>query len=134
MQPRISQIRLLVTDFAACFRFYRDVLGLRVASGNENEVYADFHLTPEVGLALFRRDLMAAVVGTSAKPAHADAQDAAVVVFQVDNVDAAGDELKTKGVTLVAPPTDRPDWGIRTIQFRDPDGNLVEVFSTLQNE
>jgi catechol-2,3-dioxygenase len=31
----------------------------------------------------------------------------------------------------VTEPKDMPDWGIRTFHLRDPDGNLVEVFSHL---
>ena len=132
MQPKISQIRLLVTDFAGCFRFYRDVLGLPVASGDETDVYASFHLTPDVGLGLFRRDLMAEAVNTQAKPSTADAQDATVVAYAVDDVDAAAQEVQAKGVALLTVPTDRPDWSMRTIHFRDPDGNLVELFSGLK--
>ncbi|WP_343423381.1 hypothetical protein [Candidatus Flexifilum breve] len=29
-------------------------------------------------------------------------------------------------------PTNRPDWSMRTVHFRDPDGNLVELFSGLR--
>jgi catechol 2,3-dioxygenase-like lactoylglutathione lyase family enzyme len=39
---RFSQVRLLVDDPAAAFRFYRDELGLTVASGAEGEPYASF--------------------------------------------------------------------------------------------
>lgn len=132
MQPRISQIRLLVTDFAGCFRFYRDVLGLTVSSGDDADVYASFNLTPQVSLGLFRRDLMAAVVETQAKPPTADAQDSVVIAYQVDDVDVAAQELRAQGIELVAVPTNRPDWSMRTVHFRDPDGNLVELFSELK--
>ena len=39
--------------------------------------------------------------------------------------------LLAKGVTVLVPPTDHPDWGIRTVHFRDPDGNLIEVNQNL---
>ena len=39
---RFSQARLLVDDFAAAFRFYRDTLGFTAASGDESSVYASF--------------------------------------------------------------------------------------------
>ena len=32
-----------------------------------------------------------------------------------------------RGARPVAPPVDRPAWGIRTAHYRDPDGNLVEI-------
>jgi catechol 2,3-dioxygenase-like lactoylglutathione lyase family enzyme len=30
----------------------------------------------------------------------------------------------------VSPPTDRP-WGHRTLFFRDPDGNILEIYADL---
>lgn len=38
--------------------------------------------------------------------------------------------LEAKGVTLVSPVTDHP-WGHRTIFFRDPDGNVLEIFAEI---
>lgn len=132
MRPRISQYRLLVSDFPACFRFYRDVMGLPVSSGSEDDVYAGFDLTAEQSLGLFSRAAMAEAVGTQSKPVQADAQDAVMLVFQVDNLDEAVMELREKGVFFVAAPTDRPEWGMRTAHLRDPDGNLVEIFHPLR--
>jgi catechol 2,3-dioxygenase-like lactoylglutathione lyase family enzyme len=39
-------------------------------------------------------------------------------------------ELAAKGVALVSPLTDHP-WGHRTIFFRDPDGNVLEIFAEI---
>jgi len=38
--------------------------------------------------------------------------------------------LEAKGVTLVAPLTDHP-FGHRTIFFRDPDGNVLEIYAEI---
>ncbi len=38
--------------------------------------------------------------------------------------------LEAKGVTLIAPLTDHP-FGHRTIFFRDPDGNVLEIYAEL---
>jgi lactoylglutathione lyase len=38
--------------------------------------------------------------------------------------------LDAKGVELVSPLTDHP-WGHRTIFFRDPDGNVLEIFAEI---
>ncbi len=116
-------IRLLVSDFPACFRFYRDVLGFTPTVGAENEVYADFEAGGQ-GIALFQRELMAEAVGAAVGGA---VQDAAVLVLATAHVDAAAEALRAKGVLLVSEPTDRPDWGIRTAHFRDPDGHLIEI-------
>jgi catechol 2,3-dioxygenase-like lactoylglutathione lyase family enzyme len=38
--------------------------------------------------------------------------------------------LEAKGVTLVSPVTDHP-FGHRTIFFRDPDGNVLEIYAEI---
>ena len=45
-------------------------------------------------------------------------------------VAACAAELEAKGVTLVAQLTDHP-FGHRTIFFRDPDGNLLEIYAEI---
>jgi lactoylglutathione lyase len=122
---QFSQVRLLVDNFDACFRFYRDVLGLPVGFGGEGDVYADFRIGNDVSLALFGRRDMAAAIGEQESSARGDQ---VVITFQVDDLDSAAARLREHNVELVAPPTDRPDWGERTAHLRDPDGNLVEIF------
>ena len=39
-------------------------------------------------------------------------------------------ELEAKGVKLVSPVTDHP-FGHRTIFFRDPDGNVIEIYAEI---
>ena len=127
---RTPHVRLLVSDFPACFRFYRDILGFTIGFGSEDDVYADLSIGDQT-LAMFRRDLMAEAVGAASRPASADAQDRTVLVFATDDVDSAAAEVVARGVTLVAEPQDRPAWMIRTAHFRDPDGNLIEINSTI---
>jgi catechol 2,3-dioxygenase-like lactoylglutathione lyase family enzyme len=43
-------------------------------------------------------------------------------------VDRCAEELAAAGVTIESPPTDQP-WGHRTLFFRDPDGNVLEIFA-----
>lgn len=45
-------------------------------------------------------------------------------------VDACARLLRERGVALVGEPTDRP-WGHRTLFFRDPDGNVLEIYADL---
>lgn len=127
---RSPHLRLLVADFPACFRFYRDALGFAAGYGAEDEAYADFSVGDQT-LALFRRGLMAEAVGTSGKTATADAQDRFALVLATDDVDLAVAALRTRGVSPVAGPQNQPDWGIRVAHFRDPDGNLIEINSPI---
>jgi len=127
---RYTHTRLLVADYAACFRFYRDVLGFEPGFGDEASGYADF-ATGEVTLALFDQREMADAVGTSGKPAAADAQDRVTLIFGVDSVDATYADLRAKGVSFITEPRDRPEWGIRVAHFRDPAGTLIEIYHSL---
>jgi catechol 2,3-dioxygenase-like lactoylglutathione lyase family enzyme len=45
-------------------------------------------------------------------------------------VDVCAAELTAAGVPLLSPPTDQP-WRHRTLFFRDPDGNLLEIYADL---
>ena len=126
MYYKFEYTRLLVMNFKACFLFYRDIMGFKATYGSENDVYADFD-TGATTIALFGRQNMSEAIATTNLPLQAKAQDAVCLCFGVENVDAACEELKQKGVGLVAEPTDRTGWGIRTAHFRDPDGNLIEI-------
>lgn len=123
-------IRLLVTRFRECFRFYRDILALPVRYGDENADYAEFK-SGGVHLALFRRHLMAEVLATDGLPAASPAQDTAAIVLRVADAAETYTELTAKGAEFTAPPADRPLWGCRTAHLRDPDGNLIEFNSDL---
>ncbi|QFY06638.1 glyoxalase/bleomycin resistance/extradiol dioxygenase family protein [Nonomuraea phyllanthi] len=123
--------RLLVRDFPACAAFYqavlRELLGaepVKVLPG-----YANWDIGGEAGLVLFARDRIAQAVGTEGLPGAA--QDAAMLVMKVDDVDEATACLARHGATVAAPPQDRPDWApnLRTAHVRDPEGNLIELQS-----
>ena len=78
-------------------------------------------------VAIYKRPLMAEVAGTDNLPVTVESQDRVVLHFQVDSVDQTVEDLRDKGVVIVAEPTDRPTWGSRTAHFRDPDGTLIEI-------
>jgi lactoylglutathione lyase len=122
--------RLLVTNFKDCFRFYRDVMGFQPGYGTENDTYADF-VTGDVNISLFDKQEMSLAVGTAEKIVRPDSQDHICLTFSTENVDEFYQTLLAKGVRVLVPPTDHPDWGIRTVHFRDPDGNLIEVNQNL---
>ena len=131
MAFRYTYTRLLVDDFTACFTFYRDVLGLEPTFGDEHSGYADFR-TDGVTLALFDRREMMDAIGRAGSSARAD--DRVALIFEVDDVDRGFAELEAKGVSLAARPTDHPEWGIRTAHFRDPAGNLLEIYTALREQ
>jgi catechol 2,3-dioxygenase-like lactoylglutathione lyase family enzyme len=130
---RLTHVRLLVTDFSGCYRFYRDDLGL-ATKWDDNGAYAEFAVGEDVWLAIFPRAEMAEDLGTNGLPADAEAQDRIALVLAVDDVDASVAALREKGVALASEPHDRKDWGLRVAHVRDPDGNLVELFHDIEWE
>lgn len=40
-------------------------------------------------------------------------------------------ELVVKGVSILSPPTELPAWRHRTLFFRDPEGNLIELYAEI---
>ena len=48
----------------------------------------------------------------------------------VVEVDHCAGELVRQGIKLLSPPTDQ-SFGHRTLFFRDPDGNLLEIFAEI---
>jgi len=122
-------VRLLVGDFPATVRFWRDVMQLPAAYSDESMGYAYFD-TGSGGLELFSRDGFAAALG-EATPAPVPTGRQTVIVFQVDDVDALYADLVARGATPVAGPQDRPVWRARTAHIADPEGRLIEIYSTL---
>ncbi len=51
-----------------------------------------------------------------------------IIEFETDDVDQERLRLANVIHNFVMEPTDQP-WGMRSMLFRDPDGNLINVFS-----
>jgi uncharacterized glyoxalase superfamily protein PhnB len=52
---------------------------------------------------------------------------------EVDDVDREYQRLTDIHAPIVKPPTTQP-WGIRSVWFRDPDGNVVNFYAHVGNE
>lgn len=50
--------------------------------------------------------------------------------IEIDNVDQEYEKLITKQVPIVKPPTTQ-SWGIRSVWFRDPDGNIINFHARI---
>lgn len=132
---KFSNVRLLVKDFAKCFKFYKEQLGLQPAWGDENSGYVSFKVAEGIeGLALFVSDWMAPSLGNADKPMPTNCREKMMVSFEVSDVDEIYETLSRNGVKFVNQPTDMPDWGMRVVHLRDPEENLIELFASLAPE
>lgn len=115
---------IFVRDMDAMRQFYEGVLRFSM-SRELSPNWIEYRIGGTT-LALARPGLTAAEAPTPAGSA------ALQLAFRVsaDQVDACADELLQQGIALLSPPTDRP-FGHRTLFFRDPDGNLLEVFAEI---
>lgn len=56
-----------------------------------------------------------------------------IIEFQVADVDVVYEDLKSVVSEFVQQPTTQP-WGNRSVLVRDPDGNLVNLFTPVTPE
>jgi catechol 2,3-dioxygenase-like lactoylglutathione lyase family enzyme len=115
---------VFVRDMPVMRRFYEDILGfplLRELSSSWIE-----YRVGDNTLALAKPGLTAADAPTP----HGSASLQLAFKVSASEVDACADELVRQGVDLLSAPTDQA-FGHRTLFFRDPDGNLLEVFSDI---
>ncbi|MBE1446979.1 VOC family protein [Paenibacillus sp. OAS669] len=129
---KLLQIRLLADDFKTSAAFYRDVLELPVGWYMEEMEYALFN-NGETRIEVVSKAMMAEVLGgMSGESRGGEAGPSQFLLqFEVDDVDAASDRLKAKGAVCMTEPHDRMQWNSRIAHFRDPDGNLIEIYRML---
>ncbi|HLW00687.1 MAG TPA: VOC family protein [Ktedonobacterales bacterium] len=127
---KFVNVRLLVGDIGASIRFWRDVMDFKMSFGDESMGYAYFE-TDGAGVELMTRQGFTAALGAAA-PTDRPAGHQAVLVFRVDDVDAAYAGYVQRGANPLHGPQDRPAWGARAAHLADPDGYLVELYTPLQ--
>ena len=115
---------IFARDIAAMRRFYEDILGFRLFR-ELSPGWIEYRVGDNT-LALARPSLTAADAPTPNGSASLQ------LAFKVSapDVDQCADELVRHGIDLLSPPTDQV-FGHRTLFFRDPDGNLLEVFADI---
>ena len=74
---------------------------------------------------------MAPVAGNADQAQPVGGREKSMICFEVANVDETCDELWAKGVLFVNEPTDMPGWGARVVHLRDPEDNLIELYTPL---
>ena len=113
----------IVDDGDASLRFYRDLLGLPL----EGDEYVAAHGLD--GLKHFGlwplSDAARSCFGAGAWPDHV-ARPQACIEFEVDDVDAAVEELRGRGCDVLSGPVTEP-WGQEVARLLSPEGLLIGV-------
>jgi catechol 2,3-dioxygenase-like lactoylglutathione lyase family enzyme len=118
---KFTGVCLVTERVPALVQFYTEILGCQ-AEGND--IHAEFTIGG-LSLAIFTRQGMEEMAPGSMQGAGVGSF---TLGFEVPDVDAQYERLKTLGVTFVKLPATYP-WGARSVWFRDPDGNIVDFYS-----
>ncbi len=87
-------------------------------------------VTPACTLAIVSTRGMTRLHGGATRAAD---NHSVIIEFRVEDVDAEYRKLAGVIDELVQAPTTMP-WGTRSLMFRDPDGNLINVFAPVTAE
>lgn len=121
---RIDYTVIFARDIVAMETFYRRVMGFTVAK-RLGEGWVELRVGSNT-LALTLPGVM------FDDPLPPKGTLSLQLAFRVSPsaVQQCAEELKAKGVEPIHPVADQP-WGHRTVFFRDPDGNIVEIYAEI---
>jgi catechol 2,3-dioxygenase-like lactoylglutathione lyase family enzyme len=119
----IGAMTLLVADLDLSRKFYENAFGLSAQFEDETSVAFRFGT-----MFVFLHKSWSAV---SAGEPPAEVKELALTgagqfAIIVDDIDAVSAELTEREVAFLSGPADR-DWGMRTLTFADPSGNVWEI-------
>jgi uncharacterized glyoxalase superfamily protein PhnB len=118
---KLASVRLVTNDLDRLASFYTMLTG--VAATRLTPDFAEIRLEGAILALSTERPIKQFNAGA----ATAAANRSAIFEFQVDDVDGVHNRL-IGTVDCVMVPTEMP-WGNRSLLLRDPDGNLVNIFS-----
>lgn len=129
MQFDKATIRILVRkDYAACFDFYTEKIGLVAVWGDRNGPYTSF-ATKEgepACFAIFAGGNMTMYKGYE-QPDAATPPDTIAAVIPSGDLSKDYQRLKEAGVEFLGEPQLIEAWGMHCVYFRDTEGNLFEL-------
>ncbi|MET9002661.1 VOC family protein [Amycolatopsis sp. NPDC004169] len=122
---KFASVRLVTDDLPTLTAFYSTLTDTEPVTPYGSGGYAELHT--EGGIVALADS--AAVKRFNNNAAVAAANRSAIIEFEVDDVDAERARLGDQVTAWVQEPTDQP-WGNRSMLLRDPDGNLINIYST----
>ncbi|RAS17329.1 VOC family protein [Paraburkholderia bryophila] len=119
---KFASVRVVTRNLEEMVEFYQRLSGIEAARPAEGFAEIRFE---SAALAISSEQL---IQRFNVGAAIAAANRSAILEFEVTDVDAVFDRMNALGTSVVMPTTLMP-WGNRSLLLRDPDGNLVNVFS-----
>jgi predicted enzyme related to lactoylglutathione lyase len=123
----LVSLRMITDDLERTVQFYEQVTG--TAAVRYTPVFAEL-VMPSCTLAIGHTQTTRLFGTDSARPAD---NHTVIIEFRVDDVDGEYTRLKPLVSEWVQQPTTMP-WDNRSILFRDPDGNLVNLFTPVTED
>ena len=123
----LVSIRMITDDLDRVIQFYEQVTGVEAV--RYTPVFAEL-IMPSFTLAIGHTQTTQLFGEGSARPAD---NHTIIIEFRVGDVDSEYERLKPLVSDWVQEPTTMP-WGNRSILFRDPDGNLVNLFTPVTED
>ena len=119
----LDYVVLLCNKMRETKAFYQDVMGFPL--DHDSDTWVSFR----VGTTLLTLKPRGRSLAWDDGPL-ASGSAAVQLAFRVPPpaVDKCHAELVAKGVPIVRPPTDLPAWRHRTLFFRDPEDNVIEIY------
>lgn len=121
---KFTGICLITHNVLMLADFYAKVLGVKVKG---DHMHCELH-TEGANISIFSTEGMESMVPLCMQGAG---HGSFTIGFEVADVDAEYERLKTIVSEFVMLPTTHP-WGFRSLWFRDPDGNIIDFFATLE--
>ncbi|WP_340082830.1 VOC family protein [Terribacillus sp. FSL K6-0262] len=122
-----ASVRIITDDVDRLVEFYEKVMG--VSAERPAPVFAEL-VTPPCTLAIGHSQTAQLFGAGCVVVAN---NQTVIIEFRVDDVEVEYARLKLFVDDWVKEPTTMP-WGNRSVLFRDPDGNLVNLFEPVTEE
>jgi len=120
----LVQSRIVTDDVEGLAAFYARLIGTPVAL---NEYYVEVQ-AGQMSVGFSKCRFTEYGEDKAVRPDGRQRRDEIILDFLVEDVDAEYERIAVLGVNWVMRPATQP-WGNRSMIFRDPEGNLVNVFS-----
>ncbi|WP_346986061.1 VOC family protein [Chryseobacterium sp. POE27] len=125
----LLSVRIITSNIDGLIKFYEEITGLSFVRYTPE--FAELNTdcaTLAIGSintmkAFSEKDIVTAIQNTSV-----------IIEFMVDDVDKLYEKIRTVvDASIVQKPTLMP-WGNKSLLFRDPDGNLVNLFTPVSEQ